>query len=135
MKVLLKEKKNKKIVTFDFDDTLSLSHWDEKIDWWVHDGPYDEMIQRFNNFKEKGYIVYIVTSRYKKHENNKRAMSIAKFIQTYNLKPDGIFFTNGKLKAPKLKKLNSMLHHDDDTEEIRAAKTIGIATVLVSPYE
>ena len=62
LKLISKNKEEKKIRVFDFDDTLSLSHWDKEIDWWVHDGPHDEMIQRFNNFKEKGYIIYIVTS-------------------------------------------------------------------------
>jgi len=131
------EKEENKVVTFDFDDTLALSHWDEDIDWWVHDGPYDVMMKKFFDFKEKGYTIYIVTSRHESQEGETRPSSttVIDFVNKYNLKPDGIFFTDGRLKASKLKELGTILHHDDDLEEIRAAEAVGINTVLSNPYD
>ena len=33
----LKEQNKSRVITFDFDDTLSLSHWGEEEDDWVYD--------------------------------------------------------------------------------------------------
>ena len=127
----------KKVITFDFDDTLALSHWDEEVDWWVHDGPQDYMMQRFRDFKEKGYKVYIVTSRHKNQEDNTRPSSttVADFVQKYNLQPDGIFFTDGRPKIKRLLSLGSIMHHDDDPGDILDARANNIEAVVSDPYE
>ena len=135
----LQEQDENKIVTFDFDDTLSLSHFDKEDDDWVHDGPHLPMINRFKRYQKAGYKVFIVTSRYKKLEekakNNPKQTSVAEFAADYNLNSDGIYFTDGKLKIDLLKSLNSLVHHDDDLEEIEAAKNSGIKTVISEPYK
>ena len=150
----LQEDIEDKIITFDFDDTLSLSHWGEEEDDWVHDGPHLPMIKRYKRYQEQGYKLYIVTSRYqeyldtagnwytflpnikpqKKYFPNFQ-MSVAEFVEEYNLDPVDIIFTNGKLKVDVLKKLQAAVHHDDDLEEIEAAKNAGIETVLSDPYK
>tara|TARA_B100000131_G_C17860003_1_gene509640 strand:- start:220 stop:690 length:471 start_codon:yes stop_codon:yes gene_type:complete len=129
-------KEEKKVITFDFDDTLALSHWDEDIDWWVHDGPQDYMMKRFSDFKEKGYKVYIVTSRHEDQEDNTRPTSttVADFVQKHNLQPDGIYFTNGQPKIKRLLSLGSAMHHDDDPGDILDARANGIKAVISDPY-
>ena len=42
----LNEQNESKVVTFDFDDTLSLSHWGEEEDDWVVDGPNTPFIDK-----------------------------------------------------------------------------------------
>jgi len=131
--------KEEEVVTFDFDSTLSLSHWGKEEDNWVHDGPYLPMIKMFKQYKNKGYKVYIVTSRYSKFEKDAEMVenqrSVKEFVEEYHLYPDGIIFTDGNLKADTLKSLNSLIHYDDDPVEIQAAEEIGIKTVLVDPYK
>ncbi len=152
----LQEEENDNVVTFDFDDTLSLSHFDREKDDWVHDGPHLPMIGKFNKYKDLGYKVFIVTTRhqeykddqgwytlYPKTSNNKEGKkyfspdqrAVEQFIEEYNLEPDGIFFTNGDLKVKTLLKLRSSVHHDDDLEEIEAAKEADIKTVISEPYK
>mgnify|MGYP003148182441 FL=1 len=150
----LQEKIEDKVITFDFDDTLSLSHWGDEEDDWVHDGPHLPMIKRYKKYKDQGYKVYIVTSRHQEFlddENqwytylpsstpNKKyfpefQMPVEKFVKEYNLDPEAVIFTNGSLKVNVLKKLQSAIHHDDDVEEIKAAEEAGIKTVLSDPYK
>ena len=135
----LQEEEQERVVTFDFDDTLSLSHFDTEDDDWVHDGPHLPMINRFKRYQKAGYKVFIVTSRHEKFEdnakNNPKQKSVAEFASEYNLNPAGIHFVNGTLKTSLLKTLNSLVHHDDDLEEIEAAKNVGIKTVISEPYK
>ena len=145
----LQENNKDVVITFDFDDTLSLSHWDNEEDDWVHDGPHLPMIKKYKEYKNDGYKVYIVTSRYQefldkdgnwytlyphvtpsKKYFSKSQMPIGKFIEEYNLNPDGVLFTDGKLKIETLKHLNSTIHHDDDIEELEAAEKEVIKTVI-----
>lgn len=150
----LQEEVEEKVITFDFDDTLSLSHFDWDLDDWIHDGPHLPMIKRYKKYQDKGYKVYIVTSRHQEFKDKDGnwftfypkvtpsekyftdyQMPVQKFIDEYNLRPDGVIFTNGKLKIDALKKLKAAVHHDDDTEEIEAAENAGIKTILSDPYK
>jgi len=135
----LQEDKDERVITFDFDDTLSLSHFDKEQDDWVHDGPHLPMIRQYKKYKNEGYKVFIITARYidqeEKAKNNPQQKSVEEFVEEYNLSPEGIFFTNGNLKTDTLKSLNSSLHYDDDIEEIEAAHAAGIKTVLSDPYK
>jgi len=135
----LKEQEEQSVATFDFDDTLSLSHWGEEEDDWVNDGPNFPMIKKIKNYINNPNIkVYVVTSRYEKHEpksfKNPHQYSVKQFLDEHGLKVDGIYFTNGALKVEKLLELGTSIHHDDDPEEIRAAKQSGIITVVSDPY-
>jgi len=137
-KKFLKEERQK-VVTFDFDDTLALSHWDEEKDNWTHDGPHDMMLQEIQKFiNDPNTKVFIVTSRHQKNESaalkNPSQKAVQEFLDLHNINVDGIHFTNGQSKIETLFKLNSSRHHDDDPEDIRDAKENGIETVVSDPY-
>ena len=134
----LKEEKQR-VVTFDFDDTLALSHWGEEEDNWVHDGPQDKMIQEIKKFiEEPNTKVFIVTSRHQEHETralkNPLQKSVKEFLDLHNINVDGVHFTDGKPKIETLLKLNSLRHHDDDPEDIRDAKENNIEAIVSDPY-
>ena len=59
---------------------------------------------------------------------------IDEFLDKNGLTVDGVYFTNGELKIEKLLELGSSMHHDDDPDEINAAKENGITTVISDPY-
>jgi len=133
------EQKELSVVTFDFDSTLALSHWDGEEDNWVHDGPNFPMMKKIKKYiNDPNIKVYIITSRHEKFEpesfKDPNQSSIKEFLKKHDLKVDGIYFTNGKLKIEKLLELDSSIHHDDDPEEIRAAKENDIITVVSDPY-
>jgi len=136
-KKYLKEEKQR-VVTFDFDSTLSLSHWGEEEDEWVHDGPHHSFVKKIKKHKAAGDTVYIVTSRHEKYESsaseNPNQKAVQEFLDLYNISVDGIHFTNGQSKIETLLKLNSSRHHDDDPEDIRDAKENGIEAVVSDPY-
>tara|TARA_R110000824_G_scaffold67377_2_gene174448 strand:+ start:4883 stop:5782 length:900 start_codon:yes stop_codon:yes gene_type:complete len=144
------------IVTFDFDDTISLSHWGEEEDDWVHDGPHQEMIDILMDYHKKGSNIYIVTSRHKEMQDEdgnwyslhrKRTPSkkyfkefqtpVWEFVKKNGLPIQDVIFTNGQIKAKAengLIELGSEVHHDDDPEEIHAAQQAGIKTTISDPY-
>ena len=144
------------IVTFDFDDTLSLSHWGEEEDDWVYDGPHQEMMDILMDYHRKGSKIFIVTSRHKelqdeegkwfRHMPNRNPprkyfeefqMPVWKFVKKHGLPIQDVIFTNGKVKAKAedgLIEIGSDVHHDDDPEEIKAAEEAGIKAVVSDPY-
>ena len=135
----LKEEQKKRVVTFDFDDTLSLSHWGEEEDDWVHDGPHESMIDRIKKFiADPSNTVYIVTSRFEKHEpqslKKPNQQAVQQFLDDYDINVDGIFFTNGQPKIETLLKLQSTLHHDDDPGDILDARDHDIEAIVSDPY-
>ena len=128
-----------KVVTFDFDDTLSLSHWGEEEDDWVHDGPHKMMIERIKKFiADPSVTVYIVTSRYENREEesqeNPNQKAVGEFLNEQGIDVEGIFFTNGKSKIETLLKLGSILHHDDDPGDILDAREHNIEAFVSDPY-
>lgn len=118
-----------KIVTFDFDDTLTLPHYDEEEELWTSGlEPNKKTISALKKFASKGYEVKIVTSR---HGTGKHKKDVATFAKKHNLPIKDIIFTNGKYKADTLERIGSVLHYDDDTEEISRIKSKGIKTVYI----
>ena len=118
-----------KIVTFDFDDTLTLPHYDEEEELWTAGlEPNKKTISALKKFASKGYEVKIVTSR---HGTGKHKKDVATFAKKHNLPIKDIIFTNGKYKADTLERIGSVLHYDDDTEEISRIKSKGIKTVYI----
>ena len=127
-----------KVITFDFDDTLALSHWGEEEDNWVHDGPHEQMIEKIKAYLgDPSITVYIVTSRFEKNEadalENQYQKSVREFIEEYGLNVKDVFFTNGKPKIETLLKLGSSLHHDDDPGDILDAREHDIEAVVSDP--
>ena len=112
------------LVTFDFDNTLTVSRWDEEEETFVHVGPNLVMIQCLKAHLEMGNKVMVVTSRHQKHEDNPPAFNdsprVKQFLEEQGVLQSisGIHFTNGDWKAPLLDALDSARHHDDDQEEL-----------------
>lgn len=118
-----------KLVTFDFDDTLTMPRWDEEEELWMTGlEPNKKTISAMKKFASKGYEVKIVTSR---HGTSDHKRAIATFARKYGLPVKDIIFTNGKWKADTLDKMGSILHYDDDKEEITRIKAKGIKVVEI----
>ena len=142
------------VVTFDFDDTLSLSNFetvpdqpDPDLEDWVHHGPNQETIDIFNDYKKKGYIIYVVTARYESREKESaqkaHQVDVKTFLNTHNLEVDGIFYTNGDYKAEKLLDISNkhglkpqeLTHYDDYDEDVQKAQAVGINAIEIpDPY-
>ena len=118
-----------KLVTFDFDDTLTMPRWDEEEELWMTGlEPNKKTISALKKFASKGYEVKIVTSR---HGTSDHKRAIATFVRKYGLPIKDIIFTNGKWKADTLDKIGSILHYDDDKEEITRIQAKGIKVVEI----
>tara|TARA_R110000824_G_scaffold115298_1_gene266349 strand:+ start:141 stop:1313 length:1173 start_codon:yes stop_codon:yes gene_type:complete len=112
-----------KTVTFDFDNTIAMSHMDVSSGEakYVFDGYNTQIINLIKKYINDGYNVYIVTSR---HENKEGMFPddtvrahLNKLSLSYYFTSERVHYTNGSQKAEKLKELGSMLHYDDDMEE------------------
>jgi hydroxymethylpyrimidine pyrophosphatase-like HAD family hydrolase len=123
-----------KIVTFDFDDTLTLPHYDEEEELWTSGlEPNKKTISALKKFASNGYEVKIVTSR---HGTGKHKKDVATFAKKYSLPVKDIIFTNGKDKVHTLLRIGSVLHYDDDPHELSLIKSKGIKTIhIVHPLD
>jgi ADP-ribose pyrophosphatase YjhB (NUDIX family) len=112
-----------KTVTFDFDNTIAMSHMDLSSGdvEFIFDEYNDEIIKLIKKSIKNGDDVHIVTSRTKEKEGLFPEDTVKKHLDKLSLSdyfwPDRVHYTNGSLKAEKLKELGSMLHYDDDIEE------------------
>ena len=106
------------VISFDFDDTLALADSE-----YQYIGPNKRLLSLFNQFKNKGYTVYIITSRKEANESKHGqdgSATVSGFVEEYGLNPDGIFFTHPEDKVHTLMKKGVILHFDDDDYEIAA---------------
>lgn len=118
-----------KIVTFDFDSTLTLPHYDEEEELWTSGlEPNKKTISALKKFASKGYEVKIVTSR---HGTGKHKKDVATFAKKHNLPVKDIIFTNGKDKVHTLLRIGSILHYDDDPHELSLIKSKKIKTIHI----
>tara|TARA_Y100001963_G_C6792869_1_gene456694 strand:- start:490 stop:1041 length:552 start_codon:yes stop_codon:yes gene_type:complete len=124
-----------KVVTFDFDDTLTITKPDE--DWGVVEvGPNMEMINLMKDFISSGVKVYIVTSRFPSRgigdslvPPELQRSTPEEYVEKYQLDIERApIYTSGELKAKTLHGLGSELHFDDDPEEIQECERHGIKT-------
>ena len=108
-----KDEEKHKIVSFDFDDTLTFAPFDPEEEDFVYKGPHEEMLNKIRGYIEDPEVtVYIVTSRMETAN-----AEVEDFVREQGLKVDGIYYTNANWKAPTLKDLGVTLHHDDDSQE------------------
>ena len=118
-----------KIVTFDFDDTLTLPHYNDEEELWTTGlEPNKKTILALKKFASKGYEVKIVTSR---HGTGRHKKDVATFAKKHSLPIKDIIFTNGKDKVHTLLRIKSVLHYDDDTHELSLIKSKGIKIVHI----
>jgi hypothetical protein len=119
------------LVTFDFDDTLTLPFKD-KEGYWVSGGsvPNMETIATMKELGDRGHEIAIVTSRVFSNGSKER---IAVFVMEHELPVErDVVFTNGEWKADFLEEMGSVLHYDDDLEELSRIEAKGIAVVEVT---
>ena len=119
----LKDNRNGKVVTFDFDHTIVKSFLNKTVDGEEHymfGGVNKEIIKRIKRFKESGTTVMVVTSRNVALEHEES--SVKYFLNKLGIEVDAVFYTNGEPKAQKLYELGSRLHYDDDPAEHDAIK-------------
>lgn len=116
-----------KIVTFDFDSSLTIPQWDG-YEWFESMMPNWRNINLLKRLAKLGYEIHIVTSR------DSRQMhlldpkySIENFLEDHDLSAliKDIHYTGGD-KADTLQDLGSIRHYDDSPHEIEGARSKGI---------
>jgi len=112
-----------KTVTFDFDNTIAMSHMDlssEDVEY-IFDGYNKPIINLIKKYINDGYDVHIVTSRHESKEGMFPDDTVRKHLDKLSLShyftPERVHYTNGSPKTETLNKLGSTLHYDDDMEE------------------
>ena len=117
------------LVTFDFDDTLTMPIKDAE-GYWLSGGyqPNHETIATAKEMDDRGHDIAIVTSRTRTPGSDQK---IGAFIMEYELPVTQTVFTNGQWKADTLKEMGSVLHYDDDKEELRRIEAKGISVVEI----
>jgi hypothetical protein len=129
------------VITFDFDDTLTQTQWDNEEENFRFIGPNIVICQALRACVEMGDQVHIVTSRHGPEMNSKGDVllhgqpSVQGFIREHLAdvadQIAGVHFTSGALKWHLLHELRSDKHFDDDRCELEALPP-GIQGVLVS---
>ena len=117
----LKDNRNGKVVTFDFDHTIVKSFLNKTVDGeerYQFGGVNPEIIRRMKTFRDSGTTVFVVTSRETHLEDSES--SVKYILDQMKLEVDAVFYTNGEPKAKKLYELGSRLHYDDDPKEHEA---------------
>jgi len=112
-----------KTITFDFDNTIAMSHMnfpDGNVEY-VFDEYNEKIVNLIKKYIKNGDDVHIVTSRTESKEGMFPDDTVKIHLDKLQLSsyfwPNRVHYTNGSLKAEKLKELGSTLHYDDDIEE------------------
>lgn len=122
-------------ISFDWDNTISMSYLDEDSDEprFIHQGYNQEYVDKMINYIKEGNQVWIVTSRVRELEDEFPQERITYHLRTLGIinyfPPERIIYTNRELKAPTLLHLGIDLHHDDDLEEVIACKEAGVKCI------
>tara|TARA_B100000131_G_scaffold299114_1_gene319228 strand:+ start:1147 stop:1557 length:411 start_codon:yes stop_codon:yes gene_type:complete len=128
------------VVTFDFDDTLTQTQWDNEEECFVFVGPNHQIINMLKEHLSMGDEVHIVTSRTGPDMDGDGQLraggqpGVRAFLQEHLpevLGQVGVHFTSGALKWSTLHDLRSEKHFDDDPCELEALPP-GIQGVRVS---
>jgi len=115
------------VITFDFDDTLTQTQWDQEEENFRFMGPNLAMIQCLRAHLDNGNDVHVVTSRMgpemdgEGHTWSHSQPAVLPFLREH-LGPDfdrlsGVHWCGG-LKKGKLAELGSARHYDDDGVEL-----------------
>ena len=127
------------VVTFDFDNTIAMSHitflGDEPQ--FVFESYNDVIISKIMKHIQNGDEVYIVTARDKAKEDLFPHDSIPYHLKKIGLGgyflPDRVFYTNDLPKMKILRQLGSEMHWDDKMEEVIALKNAKMN--VKNPYD
>jgi hypothetical protein len=114
------------IITFDFDDTLTQTQWDEEADCFRCVGPNRVMLQTVRAHLDMGDEVHVIVPRIGPELINIRVDPLVPgaFLREH-LGEDlerlaGVHFTSQDLKWRLLHRLDSDKHYDDDPCELDA---------------
>ena len=128
------------IVTFDFDNTIAMSHMvigpdgDVKYEF---DGYNDQIIAKIKEHIQNQDEIHIVTSRIKTKEGMFPEDTIPKHLERLNLQgyflPHRLHYTDGQPKIQTLRQIGSEMHWDDDVEEMISLKSSPIR--YKNPYD
>jgi 8-oxo-dGTP pyrophosphatase MutT (NUDIX family) len=137
---MVQMKNDKKIVSFDFDNTIAVTYIDmsDEDDLKPVFLEYNNhIISKIQNHISAGDDVFIVTSRFRNLEELYPTHDVPYHLEQLGLKdyfwPNRVFYMNGGLKTDKLKELGVDLHHDDSMEEVLACKEANIP--VKNPYD
>lgn len=125
---------SKRIVSFDFDDTLTVPYWDDRNKSWGAGGANHEMIDLLKMLASEGDAVFIVTARHADGEDERRRRGesvVSEFIRQHDLPVLDVIFTNGEPKGPFLAELGVSEHYDDHPDEVVSASENGVRCVRV----
>jgi len=108
----IESRKDKGVVTFDFDNTLTLPFWDEENEIWSSSSekPCEENVRKLKKYASQGYSVYVVTAR-----KNRDRPEVVQFAKDNELPIIDVIATGGP-KGKMLSGLNSLIHHDDSPQ-------------------
>ena len=120
----------KKVVTFDFDDTLFVDPVVMQLGLWVPQGSevlpllniHDLLKQKHN----EGYEIHVVSFRAEKYKQE-----MIDLCKQYDLPVKSFTCTESKSKTPYLQALRSQLHVDDSVSVLVLAEQVGIKGLLV----
>lgn len=114
----------KKTITVDFHDTLCF--YDAIEDYYDN----KHLVKILNKLSKNNYDIIIVTAGNKAQHGK----DINDFIKRNNLDIKTIYYTNGQMKGKLLKKLNSLLHIDNDLEQLKSCEDSGIKTTYLRRF-
>lgn len=115
-------KQNIKNLLFDIDNTISSSK--DQL-------PSKEVIELFNNLKEKGFNIFIITNALKKRATRfKNALNIKTYH--FSMKPSPRNY-NKIIKENNLKYEECAAIGDQLYTDIKGANNLGILSILVDP--
>ena len=108
------------IITFAYDSAYFYKHTvsGETL-------PHPFMHRVIRERYRSGYRTIMVTSRKGMDTDLRRELN------SLVIPAQHIFFTNGKLKGPLLKKIGSVLHYDGDDKQIESAREHGIKAIKI----
>jgi FMN phosphatase YigB (HAD superfamily) len=116
LKIWKEQIESKKVVSFDFDGTLTdEGPNDIAQDRAVDTGLNVKIYRLFKKHQARGHKVIVVTSRRGDYDNRE---DVKDFCRHFRLKPEGMYFTDGDYKVNTLLSLGVDLHYDNDAEEI-----------------
>lgn len=109
-----KEWLEKKIVSFDFDSTLTAPYYDDHSEYWKEGDPTNpqhinwENVNKLKKYADEGWAIYIVSSR-----SHSEQHGIEHLVRELSLPVSKIVCTNGMNKGPILNQLGCLIHYDD----------------------
>jgi len=125
-----------KVISFDFDGTLTVPRFDEALGLWVNsDIPNPRMVGLLRRLAGRGFEIHIVTRRFSKFENAlgpTEDCSVAEFLSAHNLSACvcevhfcGDADPSGD-KTATLKRIGAIAHYDDSEEFLAQARSAGV---------